>query len=133
MTAMNVFAKTSAAATSGLRAQAYRLQIVAQNLANADTHGYRRKTVTFDQSIDRKAQVETVRVSTIGLDPSPRERIFDPAHPFADREGYVEGSNVNVITELADAKEANQSYQAGLQIVAQVRQMYSGLLEILKR
>jgi flagellar basal-body rod protein FlgC len=130
---MNVFSKTSAAAASGLRAQAYRLQIVAQNLANADTHGYRRKTVSFDRALDRAANVETVKVSRIGLDPSPRERTFDPAHPLADAEGYVEGSNVNIITELADAKEANQSYQAGLQIVSQVRQMYSGLLEILKR
>lgn len=130
---MNIFAKTSAAASAGLRAQAYRLQIVAQNLANADTHGYRRKTVSFEHSYDRAAQIDTIRVSRIGLDPAPRERSFDPSHPFADAEGYVEGSNVNVITELADAKEANQSYQAGLQIVAQVRQMYSNLLEILKR
>lgn len=130
---MNVFAKTSAVAASGLRAQAYRLQIVAQNLANADTHGYRRKTVTFDQTFDRVKQIETVRVSRIGLDASPRAREFNPGHPFADADGYVEGSNVNVITELADAKEANLSYQAGLQIVAQVRQMYSNLLEILKR
>lgn len=133
MTAMNIFAKTSAIAASGLRAQAYRLQIVAQNVANADTPGYRRKTISFDQSFDRATQTEAVKVSKIGLDPSPRERVFEPAHPLADAEGYVEGSNVNVITELADAKEANQSYQAGLQIVAQVRQMYSNLLEILKR
>ncbi len=130
---MHVFSKTSAAAVSGLRAQAYRLQIVAQNLANADTHGYRRKTVAFDRAVDRAANVETVKVSRIGLDPSPRERTFDPGHPLADAEGYVEGSNVNIITELADAKEANQSYQAGLQILSQVRQMYSGLLEILNR
>ncbi len=130
---MNVFAKTSAAATSGLRAQAYRLQLVAQNIANADTHGYRRKTVTFDRAFDRAAKIETVRVGRIGLDPAPRERRFDPSHPFADAEGYVESSNVSVITEIADAKEANQSYQAGLQSVAQVRQMYSNLLEIIKR
>jgi flagellar basal-body rod protein FlgC len=130
---MNPFARTSAAAAAGLRAQAYRLQIVAQNLANADTHGYRRKTVTFDQEFNRAVGVATVKVSKIGLDSSPRTRTFDPSHPFADAEGYVEGSNVNVVTELADAREANLSYQAGLQIVAQVRQMYSSLLEILKR
>ncbi len=130
---MNVFAKTSAAATSGLRAQAYRLQVVAQNLANADTNGYRRKTVEFDRAFDRATATETVRVGRIGLDPTPPERLFDPAHPLADEEGYVEASNVNALTELADAREANQSYQAGLQIFAQARQMYSSLLEILKR
>jgi len=130
---MNIFARTSAVAASGLKAQAYRLQVVAQNIANADTHGYRRKTVAFERAYDRAAAAEMVRVGRIGLDPSSRSRTFDPSHPFADAEGYVESSNVNVITEIADAKEANQSYQAGLQIVAQVRQMYSNLLEILKR
>jgi len=130
---MNVFAKTSAAATSGLRAQAYRLQIVAQNLANTDTNGYRRKTVEFNQAFDRATSIQTVRLGRIGLDPTPPERVFDPSHPLADAEGYVEASNVNALTELADAREANQSYQAGLQIFAQARQMYSSLLEILKR
>lgn len=133
MIAMNVFSRTSVAAAAGLRAQAYRLQVVAQNLANADTHGYRRKTVAFDQTFDRATQVNAVRVAQIGLDAAPRDRTFDPGHPLADAEGYVLGSNVNVITELADAKEANQSYQAGLQIFAQARQMYTNLLEILKR
>ncbi len=130
---MNIFAKTSAAATSGLRAQAYRLQVVAQNLANADTHGYRRKIVAFDQAFDRAAGAETVRIKAISLDPKTPERLFDPSHPLADDEGYVEKSNVNILTELADAREANQSYQAGLQIFSQARQMYSSLLDILKR
>lgn len=130
---MNVFSKTSAAAAAGLSAQAYRLQIVAQNLANADTHGYRRKTVAFDQAYDRASQTTKVRIGRIGLDPRPRERVFEPGHPLADAEGYVEMSNVNVLTEIADAREANRSYEAGLQILSQARQMYSGLLESLKR
>jgi flagellar basal-body rod protein FlgC len=130
---MNVFSKTSATAASGLRAQAYRLQIVAQNLANADTHGYRRKTVAFDQDYDRLNGTQTVRIGHIGLDPGPRERVFEPGHPLADADGYVEKSNVNVLTEIADAREANRSYEAGLQIISQARQMYSNLLETLKR
>jgi flagellar basal-body rod protein FlgC len=130
---MNPFSKTSAIAASGLRAQAYRLQVVAQNLANADTHGYRRKTVTFDQAFDRASQTQTVRIGRIGLDPGPRERVFEPGHPLADADGYIEKSNVNVLTEIADAREANRSYEAGLQIISQARQMYSNLLETLKR
>lgn len=130
---MNVFSRTSATAAAGLRAQAYRLQIVAQNLANADTHGYRRKTIAFDQAFDRAAGASFVRVNRIGLDPAPRERAFEPGHPLADADGYVEKSNVNPLVEIADAREANRSYEAGLQILAQARQMYSNLLETLRR
>lgn len=130
---MNIFAKTSAIATSGLRAQAYRLQTVAQNLANADTPGYRRKLVEFDHARGSAGEPAAIRIGRIALDKTPPQRIFDPGHPLADPEGYVERSNVNALTELADAREANNTYQAGLQIVAQARQMYSGLLEILRR
>jgi flagellar basal-body rod protein FlgC len=130
---MNPFAKTSAAITSGLRAQAYRLQVVAQNLANADTHGYRRKLVTFDQAYDRTAKVDVVRVGRVTLDPTKPDEVFDPEHPLANEQGYVALSNVNLMTELADAREANRSYEAGLQIFRQAREMYSGLLDILKR
>lgn len=130
---MNPFAKISAVVSSGLRAQAYRLQLASENLANADTHGYRRKLVAFDSAIDRESGGDVVRVSRVMLDPTETAKIYDPAHPLADESGYVAMSNVNMMTELADAREATRSYEAGLQIIRQAREMYAGLLDILKR
>lgn len=130
---MDAFSRISAAVASGLRAQAYRLQLVSENLANADTHGYRRKLVAFDHAIDKASGGDIVRVGRVMLDPSEGARIFDPAHPFADESGYVLMSNVDMMTEIADAREANRSYEAGLQIVRQAREMYQGLMDILKR
>lgn len=130
---MNPFAKISAAVSSGLRAQAYRMQLASENLANADTHGYRRKLVAFDNVHDRASGGDIVRVGRVMLDQTETARIYDPAHPLADEEGYVAMSNVNMMTELADAREANRSYEAGLQIVRQARDMYAGLIDILKR
>ncbi|NWG92197.1 MAG: flagellar basal body rod protein FlgC [Parvularculaceae bacterium] len=130
---MNLFAKTSATIASGLRAQAYRLQLSSENLANADTHGYRRKLVSFDGVRDRITGASLVRVSRVSLDPTKAEEVYDPQHPFADENGYVAKSNVNMILELADAREATRSYEAGLQLFRQAREMYAGLLEVLKR
>jgi flagellar basal-body rod protein FlgC len=128
---MNPFERISAAAYSGMRAQAFRLRIVAENLANADTHGYRRKLVGFDEA---HAGVDgAVRVSRVTLDPKTPAKIFDPSHPLADQEGYVAMSNVDAIVEFADAREAQRSYEAGLQIVGQARDMHRALLDILKR
>jgi flagellar basal-body rod protein FlgC len=130
---MNPFAKASMTIASGLRAQAYRLQLTSENLANADTHGYRRKQVAFDSAHDRATGADLVRVSRVSLDPTKAEEIYDPQHPFANEDGYVAMSNVNMMVELADAREATRSYEAGLQLFRQAREMYAGLLEILKR
>lgn len=129
---MNPFERISAAAYSGMRAQAFRLRIVSENLANADTHGYRRKLVDFDEA--RAAAGDgAVRVSQVRLDPKEPARLFDPSHPLADKDGYVTTSNVDAIVEFADAREAQRSYEAGLQIVGQAREMHRSLLDILKR
>ncbi|MEZ5897745.1 MAG: flagellar basal body rod C-terminal domain-containing protein [Parvularculaceae bacterium] len=130
---MNAFEKASAAISSGLRAQAYRLQLASENMANADTHGYRRKMTAFDQVYDTASRQDLVEADRVFLDPSPLKETFDPTHPFADERGYVQSSNVNIVTEFADAREATRSYEAGLQIYRQTRQMYAGLLDILKR
>ena len=130
---MNPFEKISSYATSGMRAQAQRLQVVSENIANADTHGYRRKLVTFDTVFDRKTDVNQIVLDRIDLDRTPGDEIFDPGHPLADENGYLLTSNVNIMTEFADASEANRSYEAGREIFRQAREMYSSLLDILKR
>lgn len=129
---MNPFEKITAAATSGMRAQAQRLEVVSENIANADTHGYQRKMVSFENVYDRTSDLNRVEVGRVMLDQKAREEVFDPSHPFANEEGYVVMSNVNMMTEFADAREATRSYDAGLEVFRQARDMYSSLLDILK-
>lgn len=129
---MNPFEKITAAATSGMRAQAQRLQVVSENIANVDTHGYKRKQVTFENIYDRSEDVNRVEIGRQFLDQKEGERIFDPSHPLADADGYVIMSNVNMMTEFADAREATRSYDAGLEVFRQARDMYTSLLDILK-
>ena len=130
---MNPFQKISAFSTSGMRAQAQRLQVVSENIANVDTHGYRRKLVSFESTYNRTKQVDELAVGRVTLDPTPGDRLFEPNNPFADEQGYVVTSNVNLLTEFADAREASRSYEAGLEMLRQARQMYTSLLDILKK
>jgi flagellar basal-body rod protein FlgC len=130
---MNPFDRIGKTAMSGLTAQAQRIQTATENLANADTHGYRRKLISFESLFDRASDAMQIRATKISLDASPLEQRFDPGHPLADAQGYVTGSNVNPIIEFADAREANRSYEAGLQIMRQSREMYSALLDLLRR
>ncbi|MEM9015097.1 MAG: flagellar basal body rod protein FlgC [Pseudomonadota bacterium] len=127
------FGKISAQSISGMRAQAYRMQVVSENIANIDTHGYRRKLVSFENTYDSTARADLVQVDRVFLDSKPGAELFDPHHPFADENGYVRMSNVNLMTEFADAREANRSYEAGLQVFRQARDMYNSLLDILRR
>lgn len=112
---------------SGMEAQADRLRHVSENIANADTPGYRRKTVTFTQ------ELEGVRASKPRLDQSPLAQEFDPNHPLADENGFYQGSNVDLIMEIADAREAQRSYEANLKMFEQSRQMTQSLFDLLRR
>ncbi|MBT8472465.1 MAG: flagellar basal body rod protein FlgC, partial [Marinicaulis sp.] len=75
----------------------------------------------------------TVSIGRVSFADAPFEKIYDPAHPMADADGNVEMSNVNLMIEMADGREAHRSYEANLASFKQARQMYSGLLELLKR
>lgn len=130
---MNGFDKITAASTSGLAAQTKRLQVTSENIANVDTNGYQRKLLQFSSVYDRATGQSTVDTSDVFLDRSEAELVYDPGNPLADETGYVAGSNVNIMNEIADAREANRSYNAGLEIFRQARGMYSSLLEILRR
>ncbi|MHA7873203.1 MAG: flagellar basal body protein, partial [Hyphococcus sp.] len=81
---MNSFLKSMTAAASGMRAQGFRMRVVSENIANVDTPGYHRKTVSFDNVFDRKQGVNAVKVDRMALDQSPLETKYDPAHPMAD-------------------------------------------------
>ncbi|MEX5727906.1 flagellar basal-body rod protein FlgC [Rhodovulum iodosum] len=113
----------------GMQAQATRLRHVTENIANADTPGYRRKLTAFRQAMAAGA----VETGPVTLDPGALERVYDPAHPLADENGQYLGSNVDLVIEIADAREAQRSYEANLRMFDQARQMTRSLLEILRR
>jgi len=126
------FSDAMSVASSGLKAQANRLRHVSENIANADTPGYRRKVVPFEQVLTGATggQVQTGRVT---LDQTPLNEIYDPSNPLANGAGYYTGSNVNLILEIADAREAQRSYEANLKMFDQVRQMSTALMDLLRR
>lgn len=125
---MNDLVKTLGLSAAGMSAQAARLRHVTENISNADTPGYQRKTISFDAEMDGAVKPGTVR-----LDRSPLQRIHDPGHPLADASGHYDGSNVDLVIEIADAREAQRSYEANLRMFDQARQMAQSLLELLRR
>ena len=127
------FSDTLAVTASGLRAQAQRLRHVSENIANADTPGYHRKTVSFREAFGNGGESGLVETGAVRLDRTEPERIYDPAHPLADDTGYYTGSNVNLMIELADAREAQRSYEANLKMFEQTRQMSASLFDLLRR
>lgn len=116
-------------AASGMEAQAARLRHTSENIANADTPGYHRKTVSFREAVEG----DRVEVGPVRLDQAELTRMYDPSHPMADESGYYDGSNVDLIIEIADAREAQRSYDANLRMFDQARQMTASLFELLRR
>ncbi|TAL78648.1 MAG: flagellar basal body rod protein FlgC [Beijerinckiaceae bacterium] len=126
-------------ASSGLQAQSTRLRVVAENMANANStstvpggNPYARKTVTFEDEMDRTAGVDLVHVRNIGVDTTPFKIEYDPSNPAADSKGFVKMPNVNLIAEMADMREANRSYTADLEVIKQGRQLYTMTIDLLR-
>ncbi len=130
---MNDLIRTLAVSASGMEAQSQRLRHVSENIANTDTPGYRRKTVDFMSALRTGDPDEAVRVGPVRLDRRELPMIYDPGHPLADESGHYQGSNVDLVVEIADAREAQRSYEANLRLFDQARQMSSSLLELLRR
>lgn len=133
---MSDFQSALAISSSGMKAQSHRLRLVSENIANADTPGYRGKTAPFDTAragAFGATQPGEVQVGAVRLDRTELERIYDPAHPLADDSGYYDGSNVDLMIQIADAREAQRSYEANLRMFDQARQMSSSLLDLLRR
>ena len=115
---------------SGMQLQSKRIDISSQNVSNADTPGYRRKILSVEQA---PTAADAFIATRIELDQTEGERSYDPASPLADAEGYVTASNVSLVTEMADMREANRGYEANLNSFRQARSMYQSLLDILRR
>lgn len=127
-----------AAAQSGLRAQAERLRVVAENLANAESTAteaggdpYRRKTISFESILDEQSGAMRVQASRVGEDQSPFRMSYDPSHPAADAQGYVKRSNVQPLIEMANMREASRSYEANLNMIEAGRRMRSQIIDLL--
>ena len=127
------FSDILSVSTSGMRSQADRLRLVSENIANTDTPGYRRKTASFENLVSSGQTANEVQLGRVKLDQTALTRIYDPAHPLADPTGHYDGSNVNLVVEIADAREAQRSYEANLRLFDQTRQMSSSLRELLRR
>jgi flagellar basal-body rod protein FlgC len=133
---LNTSLQVSAA---GMDAQMARIKIIAQNLANQNTTGsspgadaYRRKTVTFQNRLNKAIGVETVGVKSVGTDKSELPLKYDPSNPGADKNGYVRTPNVNSFVELMDMRDAEQSYSANLNVASTTRTMLTRTLDLLK-
>jgi flagellar basal-body rod protein FlgC len=126
---MTDFSTSLSFAASGMEAQAMRLRHVSENIANADTPGYRRKMVGFQEAMD----TGLVETTPVHLDQTPLESVYDPSNPLADGTGHYDGSNVDLVVEIADAREAQRSYDANLKLFDQTRQMTQSLFDLLRR
>ncbi len=123
----------------GMEAQTTRLRVIAENLANQDTTGgtpnadpYRRKTVTFENQLDRATGTPVVTVKKVGVDKSDFPQRYDPSHPAADAKGYVKTPNVNSFVEVMDMREAQRSYSANLQVMQVTRGILTRAISMLK-
>ena len=130
---------TLAISGAGMEAQTMRLRVIAENMANQDTTGsapgadaYRRKTVTFENRLDRALGTDTVRVRRVGRDTSELPLRHDPGHPAADSRGYVKTPNVNMFIEMMDMREAERGYSANLSVMQAARGMLTRTIEMLK-
>ena len=118
---------------SALRAQGVRLRHISENIANADTPGYRRKLVSFEPDRDFGRDTGAVQASRTRHDRRELPQVFDPGHPMANGDGYYLGSNVDLVVEVADAREASRSYEANLKMFEQSRAMSASLLDLIRR
>src|SRR5690242_6903878 len=127
------FMRSMSIATSGLRAQAGRMRVISENIANADSTAttaggdpYRRKVPTFTTALDRALDARVVALGRVVPDRSSFRVKFDPNNPAADATGNVKYPNVNSLIEMTDMRDAHRSYEANLNIIGATRRMKIG-------
>lgn len=123
-------------AGSAMTAQSQRLNVVASNLANADSasgpdgKAYKAKQVVFSTEMMGASETAGVRVTGIIEDPAPLKHIYQPGHPMADEKGYVTMPNVNVVEEMVNMISASRSYQNNVETLNTARALLSKTLTI---
>ena len=135
----NDFVRSMGIATSGLRAQAGRMRVISENIANADStaqtasgNPYRRKVPSFSSTLDRTLDAKVVSLGKIRPDQSAFRVKYEPSNPAADAAGNVKYPNVNPLVEMTDMRDAQRSYEANLNIISATRRMIQRTLDILK-
>jgi flagellar basal-body rod protein FlgC len=133
------FLKSLAIAASGLRAQAGRMRVLSENIANADSTAsqpggdpYRRRIPTFRSEMDRTLNAQVVALGRVRTDPTDFRVKYEPGHPAADANGNVKYSNINSLIEMTDLRDAQRSYEANVNVISASRRMIQRTLEILK-
>jgi flagellar basal-body rod protein FlgC len=131
---------------SGLAAEQRRMEVIANNIANAySTRGpnggpFRRQDVIFAAVLDQRlhapkgngAQLGGVRVVGVEDDPSELQRIYMPGHPDADGEGFVNMPNVHLPIEMVNLITASRAYEANMHVLQSFRQMSEQSLALLR-
>ncbi len=124
------------ATSSALSAEKTRMDVVAQNIANAHTtrdvdgKAYQRKVVTFESMLDGNGASDGVKIGRISGDKTPGEKVYNPSHPHADEKGMVTMPNVNTAIEMVDLLAASRAYEANLAVARNARQMATKALSI---
>lgn len=143
---MSMFGAIDAAA-SGLTAERLRMDVISNNIANANTTrtaeggAYRRRVVVFEprtedtssfsQTLSNEMKAgEGVRAVGITTDNTPGRTVYDPNHPDANRDGYVEMPNLNIVSEMVDMITASRAYEANVTAVNAAKSMAMKALDI---
>jgi flagellar basal-body rod protein FlgC len=130
---------------SGLSAERLRMDTISSNIANVSTtrgedgQPYRRKVAVFQENLNSELNKRTGKmkenmlgVKAVGIveDQSELKRVYDPSHPDANEEGYVNMPNVNILNEMADMIAATRSYEANVTAMNSEKSMFLKALEI---
>lgn len=126
-------------AATALKAQQARMRIIAENIANASSTGrtagadpYRRQVPVF-QPLKLDDGSQSVRMARVEADPSPFKQEYNPGHPAANAQGYVQLPNVDTLIEAMDMKQAQRAYEANLNVLDNQDAMEKRTLDIIKR
>ena len=131
MSLMKVFGISGGAVS----AQSQRLNVVASNLANAesvagpDGQSYKARQVVFQTQPTQDGSA-SVKVSSVIEDSAPAKRVYEPGHPMADKEGYVTQSNVNVVEEMVNMISASRSYQNNIEVMGTAKSLLLKTLQL---
>jgi flagellar basal-body rod protein FlgC len=123
-------------AGSAVSAQSQRLNVVASNLANADSvagpdgQAYKARQVVFSTELMGATGSAGVRVSNVVEDQTPGRRVHDPKHPAADTQGYVTFSNVSAVEEMVNMISASRSYQNNIEVMNTARTLLQKTLQL---